>query len=119
MATNKYKFIFNQNQYIIGFNAVIEGQYDFEGQMSEYPNATRGWTKFQSGALVEDQVKKQQILAEETKQARISELKQKLQETDYIYNSIREGGRTEEYYAEVIENRKAWRREIQELEGDI
>lgn len=68
--------------------------------------------------LIFDQNRYEEILAEKQKEGnakRIAFLKKKLAETDYIWNSIREGGRTEEYYHDIIENRKAWRKEIQEL----
>lgn len=52
---------------------------------------------------------------EDIKQARIEELKAKLSETDYIVIKIAEGEATQEEYAEVLANRKAWRTEINEL----
>ena len=55
---------------------------------------------------------------EEKKQARISELKQMLADTDYIVIKIAEGEATKEEYADVLANRKAWREEIRELEGE-
>ena len=54
---------------------------------------------------------------EELKQARISELKAKLSETDYVVIKIAEGEATTEEYTEVLANRKAWREEIRELEN--
>lgn len=54
---------------------------------------------------------------EELKQRRISELKAKLAETDYVVIKIAEGEATAEEYAEVLVNRRAWREEINELEG--
>lgn len=54
---------------------------------------------------------------EEIKQNRIWELKQLLAETDYVVIKIAEGVATQEDYAEVLANRKAWRSEINELEG--
>lgn len=116
---NKYKINLNEEGYVIGFYAIVEGDYDYEGQMADYPNACEGYTKFTNGQFVVDETKKQEIETRKAKENRIAELKQKLNDTDYIYNSIREGGRTEEYYAEVIENRKAWRKEIQELEEEL
>lgn len=53
---------------------------------------------------------------EEKKQARISELKQMLAQTDYVVIKIAEGEATKEEYADVLANRKAWREEIRELE---
>jgi hypothetical protein len=58
----------------------------------------------------QDYLQKQKDLQE------IEELKTYLNSTDYIWNSIKEGGRTEEYYAEVIAKRKEARKRIQELE---
>lgn len=52
------------------------------------------------------------------KELRIKELKQKLLDTDYIHNVIAEGDATEEDYADVIANRKAWRAEVRRLEGE-
>lgn len=114
-----YKVYTDQNGYVTGYGATLLNDYDFKGQMSDYPDATEGWTKFINGQFVEDEQKKSEILIYRNKINRINELKQKLNETDYIYNSIREGGRTEEYYADVIENRKAWRKEIQDLEEEL
>lgn len=117
MIINKYKFTLDSEGFIVGFMAVLDGDYDYEGQMSQYPNATKGYTKYINGTFQEDATKKKAIEDEEAKQQRIAELKQYLNDTDYIYNSIREGGRTEEYYADVIAKRKEARKEIQELEG--
>lgn len=52
---------------------------------------------------------------EEVNAERIEELKAKLSETDYIVIKIAEGEATQEEYAEVLTNRKAWRSEINEL----
>lgn len=60
---------------------------------------------------------------EEIKQRRIAELKGQLDSTDYVVIKITESDDAEEQaqlreeYAEVITNRKAWRAEINELEG--
>lgn len=49
---------------------------------------------------------------------RIAELKQLLSDTDYVVIKIAEGSATKEEYADVIEQRKAWREEIRELENE-
>jgi hypothetical protein len=49
---------------------------------------------------------------------RIAELKQLLANTDYVVIKIAEGSATKEEYANVIEQRKAWREEIRELENE-
>lgn len=53
---------------------------------------------------------------EEIKQARIDELKQKLAETDYVVIKIAEGEATRDDYEDVLNQRQAWRSEINELE---
>jgi hypothetical protein len=53
---------------------------------------------------------------EDIKQAKIAELKAKLSETDYVVIKIAEGEATQEEYAKVLANRKAWRVEINDLE---
>ena len=48
----------------------------------------------------------------------ISELKQKLAETDYIACKIAEGVATKEEYAEQIKQRQLWREEINRIEKE-
>ena len=55
---------------------------------------------------------------EEIAQARISELKQMLADTDYVVIKIAEGEATKEEYADVLANRKAWREELRLLQGE-
>lgn len=50
---------------------------------------------------------------------RIAGLKQLLSDTDYVVIKIAEGSATAEEYAEVIEQRKAWRDEIRKLKGSL
>lgn len=47
---------------------------------------------------------------------RIAELKQMLRDTDYVTIKIAEGVATKEEYADILEQRSAWRAEINELE---
>ena len=55
----------------------------------------------------------------EYKQSQITELKQKLDDTDYAIIKIAEGSATVDEYADLIEQRKAWRNEINELEKQL
>lgn len=120
LTLHYYKFTYNENNFITGFGAVLDDNYDWYGQASCFDIPLGyGCYKFEGGEPVLDQEEYERLEEIHAKESRIAELKAKLQETDYIYNSIREGGRSEEYYAEVIENRKAWRREIQELEEEL
>lgn len=50
---------------------------------------------------------------------KISFLKHQLTETDYVIIKIAEGSATAEEYADIIANRKAWRKEINELEASL
>lgn len=56
-------------------------------------------------------------LARAETEARIAELKQLLTDTDYVAIKIAEGSATAEEYADVIAQRKAWRKEINNLES--
>ena len=47
---------------------------------------------------------------------RIAELKQMLRDTDYVTIKIAEGVATKEDYVDILEQRSAWRAEINELE---
>lgn len=49
----------------------------------------------------------------------INELKQKLYTTDYVAIKIAEGSATADEYADVIEQRRMWRAQINELEKEI
>ena len=70
MKLNYYKLTLNADGYIIGYRSVPIGtNYDYFGQMSQYPEATHGWTKFIDGELVADEIKKAEILAEEQRKA--------------------------------------------------
>ena len=51
-------------------------------------------------------------------EVQIEELKQKLSDTDYIACKIAEGVATVEEYADMIQQRQAWREEINKLEGN-
>ena len=74
--------------------------------------------KFIDGKFTFDDVKKAELEQKAKDLEEINQLKAYLNSTDYIWNSIKEGGRTEEYYAEVIAKRKEARKRIQELEDD-
>lgn len=55
--------------------------------------------------------------AEEIKAARIAALKQLLAGSDYAIIKIAEGSATAADYADLIAERRAWREEINKLEG--
>lgn len=66
---NRYKFDF-EDGYITGFY-VTDGDYDYYGQMADFPDACEGWTKFVNGELVEDLEKKAEIIAEKERQEQL------------------------------------------------
>ena len=53
------------------------------------------------------------------KQTRIAVLKSKLNSTDYVAAKIAEGAATREEYADVLNDRQAWRDEINALEQEV
>lgn len=70
MKLNYYKLALNADGYIIGYQSVPIGtEYDYYGQMSQVPDAIRGWTKFIDNKFIIDEAKKAEILAEEQKKA--------------------------------------------------
>lgn len=72
MKQNKYKFNY-LNNYITGFQAVLDDNYDFQGQMAEYPDVLNsfpeGWYKFENGEFVLDQTRKDEVIAEREAEA--------------------------------------------------
>lgn len=64
MKINKYILERNDDNYIVGFNTVISGNYDFEGQMADYPEACEGWCKLENNQIVVDEEKKAEIIEE-------------------------------------------------------
>ena len=132
MTIHKYKLEFNEEDYITGFN-VTDGEYDYEGQMSQFPDACDGWTKCVNGELIVDEEKKQEILENIAKNTEISELEQNLNSTDYIMARMLEEimalNNPLTFIADIIKifasyaakykdslaNRKKWRERIEEL----
>lgn len=70
MVINNYVIQSNEDGYVCGFYATLEEEYDFIGQMAQYPEACEGWVKFiadqseTKGHFEIDEVKKQEILAQ-------------------------------------------------------
>lgn len=58
------------------------------------------------------------IIADRENEIEITYLKQRLAETDYVIIKIAEGVSTAIEYADIIEQRQAWRAEINELEEE-
>lgn len=76
LKLNYYKINNNEDGYVANFYAVLEGDYDFYGQMSLFPEATEGWYKFIpdesecGGYFYLDQEKKDEIIAEREEEAK-------------------------------------------------
>lgn len=103
--------------------AVVEqGHYE---TVREYPNGGRDvdWVVDVPGAEAkdawdefEDILRFVPYTAYELAQQRIVELKENLQNTDYMILKVVEGATTLVEIAETVKKRAAWRREINELE---
>lgn len=66
---NRYKIMADEDGYVIGYYAVLDDDYDYYGQMADFPEVTAGWTKFENGEFVEDLEKKAEIIAEREREA--------------------------------------------------
>ena len=55
----------------------------------------------------------------ETLKRELAELKQHLADTDYVSCKIADGVATHEEYAEILEQRQAWRVRINEIEAEL
>ena len=76
--------------------------------------------KWTENKLLLDREKLDSLLSAEKNEntsKKIDALKAKLSETDYAVIKIAEGAATAEEYADVIEQRRAWRKEINGLEA--
>ena len=67
---NKYVIQQDSEGYVSGFYAVLDDNYDYEGQMADFPEACEGWTKFENGTFVIDQKRKEEIIAEREEEYR-------------------------------------------------
>lgn len=63
------------------------------------------------------EAEKEAIAEKQRISARIAELKRNLSDTDYAVIKIAEGAATQEEYADVIQQREEWRKEINESES--
>ena len=68
---NRYKISSDENGYIVGFYTVFGDDYDYYGQMADFPELCEGWTKFENGEFVEDPEKKAEIIAEREREAQL------------------------------------------------
>ena len=50
--------------------STVTGEYDYRGQMADFPEVCEGWTKFVNGNFVEDLDKKAEIIAEREKESK-------------------------------------------------
>lgn len=142
MIKNKYIIETNADGYVSGFYSVLDGEYNFYGQMALYLDCTLGYTKFIAddsearGHFEIDEEKKAEILHLDEVKKEIADLKEKLSETDYIFAKLWEDitnlnnaltfitdfikllVQFAKDYKETIANRKTWRERIKELENE-
>lgn len=57
-----YQLIINDGGYIAGFDQGSEDEYDFYGQMADYPDVCSGWYKCINHELVVDEERKAEII---------------------------------------------------------
>ena len=67
MKIHNYKFYLEEKGYIIACGVVQGDDYDFTGQMSQYPEVLKsfeygGWYKFINGEFVLDEERKAEML---------------------------------------------------------
>lgn len=134
MIEHNYKLKFNDEGYIISFEAVDNNDYDYHGQLALQPNLCKGWTKFIDGNFIEDETKKAIILAKASNKERQEELHKLLDDSDYIIAKAFEQIMSlnnpltfvsdlinittlmTNHYGDTIANRQKWREELEELE---
>ena len=76
MIINNYKFNFDEQGYLIGFYATNGDDFDFTGQMAQYPEVVEslshgGWYKFENNTFILDENRKEEMLAKEQEGAKI------------------------------------------------
>ena len=86
-----------------------------------YPSYLNAY-QYLDGKLVLDEIKKQVIIAEQTKKSteqQILTLKQELSQYDYIGTKLAMGVATKEDYADKIAHTEEIRKQIRILEGEV
>lgn len=61
---NRYKILNDEQGYVKGFYAVLDDDYDYYGQMADFPEACEGWVKFVNNDFVVDETRKAEIIAQ-------------------------------------------------------
>jgi len=73
---NNYVIMNNEDGYVNGFYAVLDDNYDYTGQMADFPEVCEGWYKFVPGVnkgegeFIVDEDKKAEIIAEREAEAK-------------------------------------------------
>lgn len=116
--TYRRKCYFDENNYLIKYSMQLDGEDEFDLTIDILHSQRLNCYKKVNNELIYDTAKEQSQIAEEERLGEIADLKQKLKDSDYIWNVIKEGDATEEYYAVKIAERHAWRLRIRELEGE-
>lgn len=132
----KYTVNLDENNYILSISHTLNDDTEIDLSLldTQYLNAYR----LINSEIILDEARKAELVAEEIRRnasAEISDLKQKLSETDYIFaQEVEEISSLSNpvtfisdlikilvsystKYKDIISNRKAWRDRIKELEG--
>ncbi len=114
----KIKMIFNEKGYIQSFCTVgnLEGSTEYEVDEEHFWANVAGY-RLVDGELTFDNFYKEKAEEKEKAEAEIMELKKKLRDTDYKALKFAEGWISADDYAEVLNQRRAWRDRINELES--
>lgn len=115
--TYRRKVFLDENNYLTGFTNQLDGTNEYELTIEILHSPRLNCWKLVDGNFVFDTEKEASQIAEEERLKEIAELKQKLKDSDYIHAVLAEKDATEEYYADKIAERKAWRARIRELEN--
>lgn len=108
----------DSNNSVIGFNSgdgYTQGYIDYDGEIPEdfFENFLN--YKYVDGKLVFDSG----LVSKNEARELIAECKYNLQQTDYVAIKIAEGVATPNDYADILEQRRNWRAQINELEGTL
>ena len=116
----KVKMIFNNKGYIQSFCTIgnLEGSTEYEVDEEHFWANVAGY-RLLNGELIFDSSYKKKAEEKLKAEEDILELKKKLSATDYKALKFAEGWIAAEDYEDILNKRKAWRDEINELEAKI
>ena len=82
MKINRYKVILTDDGYVCGAYLTTGDDYDFEGNLAEYPDIAHGYYKIIDGVPTVDEEKKAEIESAESKAEELQTLTEELHSSD-------------------------------------